>query len=69
MPNDRDSEADVRGLLKSLAYQFDTDLVKVDQKTSNASRITKVPGTWARKGSNTTERPHRRAKVLFEVRQ
>jgi hypothetical protein len=30
----------------------------------NASRIVKVPGTWARKGPNTTARPHRQSPLL-----
>ncbi len=38
--------------------------VKVDSTTFNASRIIKLPGTWARKGEATADRPHRLAKIL-----
>jgi hypothetical protein len=58
----------VKGLvertLHELANKFNNGIVAVDTVVYNASRITKVPGTIARKGQNTTERPHRMAVVL-----
>lgn len=54
----------VRRVLNALGVLFDTDLVKIDRKVFNPSRIAKLPGTLARKGEDTAERPHRRAKVL-----
>jgi hypothetical protein len=38
--------------------------VDVDVKVYNPSRIMKVPGTWSRKGTATSDRPHRRSAVI-----
>jgi hypothetical protein len=54
----------IERVLKALAAQFDSDRVKIDRTVFNASRICKLPGTLARKGDNTKDRPHRRAKLL-----
>ena len=58
----------VKGLveraLHELANKFNNGIVDVDTVVYNASRINKVPGTIARKGQNTTERPHRMAVVV-----
>jgi hypothetical protein len=50
--------------LAVLAGRFDTPAAKVDRTVFNASRIMKAPGTWARKGPNTTARPHRQSRVM-----
>ena len=49
----------VRDCLKALKARFSDDAVKVDLAVSNAGRIARIPGTWNRKGPNTTDRPHR----------
>jgi hypothetical protein len=63
-----DLAADDNGLVKrvltALAKKFDSDAAKVDTKVFNPARIVKLPGTMARKGDGTPERPHRRAKLL-----
>ena len=64
LPNDEKTKALVEGALHELADKFNNDIVAVDTVVFNASRITKVPGTIARKGLNTAERPHRMAVVL-----
>lgn len=64
LPNDEVHKKLVEGALRELAEKFNNDIVAVDTVVFNASRITKVPGTIARKGENTTERPHRMAEVL-----
>ena len=64
LPNDAVHKKLVEGALSELAEKFNNDIVAVDTVVFNASRITKVPGTIARKGENTTERPHRIAEVL-----
>jgi hypothetical protein len=38
--------------------------LSIDQTVFNPGRISKVYGTWARKGDNTQERPHRIARIL-----
>jgi len=64
LPNDEKTKALIEGALHELADRFNNDIVAVDTVVYNASRITKVPGTIARKGENTAERPHRMAVVL-----
>jgi hypothetical protein len=38
--------------------------VAFDANTHTASRMLKVPGTWAKKGTTTADRPYRRAEIL-----
>lgn len=64
LPNDDASRDRVKALLGELALEFNTDAVKVDTAVYNASRITKVPGTVARKGEESEGRPYRMARVL-----
>ena len=64
VPNDEESTALVRTTLTNLAEQFNTATVGIDTTVSNASRITKVPGTIMRKGIETEDRPYRMAKVI-----
>jgi len=54
----------VQSLLKQLAAEFDNATVKIDTTVFNASRITKVVGTIARKGMESQGRPYRMAQVL-----
>jgi hypothetical protein len=54
----------IRESLRALAHLFDTATVKVDQVVFNPARICKLPGSVTCKGTATTERPHRRAKML-----
>jgi energy-coupling factor transporter ATP-binding protein EcfA2 len=60
----------VENLLEALGTKFDTDAVKVDRGVFNASRISKIPGTMARKGDDlrgvpaVEDRPHRRAEIV-----
>lgn len=56
--------ANVESLLKGLAAQFNNDVVGIDTSVFNASRITKVIGTIARKGEESEGREFRRAKML-----
>ena len=62
--NDDESKQYVQSLLKSLAAEFDNDTVKIDTTVFNASRITKVVGTVARKGLESDGRPYRMARVV-----
>lgn len=64
LPNNEKTKVLVEGALHKLANKFNNDIVAIDTVVSNASRITKVPGTIAHKGPNTAERPHRMAVVL-----
>lgn len=64
VPNDEASTALIRDTLKNLAAKFNTETMGIDTMVSNASRITKVPGTFARKGVETADRPYRMARVI-----
>lgn len=60
-----DSTTDpLAGLLRCLKARFDTPGAEIDPSVFNASRIMKVPGTPARKGTHSAERPHRVSAVL-----
>lgn len=54
----------VERALKALARMHDTPEASLDTSVFNPSRIMKIPGTWARKGDSTADRPHRMARVL-----
>jgi len=62
--NDDESKQYVHSLLKSLAAAFDNNVVKIDTSVFNASRVTKVVGTLARKGLESESRPYRMAVVI-----
>lgn len=54
----------IADLLSVLDMWFSTDAVKIDTSVSNPARITKLYGTRARKGANTTERPYRVSQII-----
>ena len=64
IPNNEKTKVLVEDALHELANKFNNGIVAVDTVVFNASRITKVPGTIARKGQNTAARPHRMAVIL-----
>lgn len=69
LPNDKLSQQICRDVLKTLASKFDTAEVHVDQAVHNAARISKLPGSYARKGEHSAERPHRLSRILFVPEQ
>ena len=64
LPNDADSLAIVSGVLRTLKEKFSDDAVSIDTTVSNAARICRLYGTYARKGDSTADRPHRMARIL-----
>jgi hypothetical protein len=64
LANDDEATALVKGVLATLDALFSDERVTVDTANVNAARIWKLYGTCSRKGDNTPERPHRRAKLL-----
>lgn len=54
----------IHTFLKILNKLYGDSQCDVDVTVYNAARIWRVPGTWARKGDSTPDRPHRRARVL-----
>lgn len=69
LQNNEDNEKLIKRCLKALSAMFSTDTVKVDTANFNPSRICKLYGTMAQKGSNTTERPHRMARIDGDVKE
>jgi len=56
----------VSHVLQSLDERFSDDAVGIDTAVSNPARIWKLYGTWACKGDDVPERPHRLAKILHQ---
>ena len=63
-PNTPELTQKIRTLLQLLGDKFDNKHVKVDPGVYNASRITKVIGTTAKKGSESPGRPYRKVRIL-----
>lgn len=64
LPNDEKSTALVERVLRALDKLYSDDIVKIDVKNYNASRIWKAYGTTARKGANVADRPWRKSRIL-----
>jgi len=64
LPNDQPSQKLLSAALKALAARFDTDGATVDIGVHDAKRITKLYGSWARKGPHSIARPHRMARLV-----
>jgi hypothetical protein len=62
--NDEAGRALVEKCLKNLSNMFDTAGVKIDTTNSNPSRICKLHGTLAQKGTSTATRPHRMSRII-----
>jgi len=58
-PNDDETKRLLQTVLQILADKFNGDGIEIDRKVFNASRICRIPGTWARKGQNVPSNPHR----------
>lgn len=64
LPNDRETDDLVKACLKGLDLVKSDEHAHVDVSVVDPSRIWKLPGTMACKGSNTADRPHRRSYVI-----
>lgn len=64
MPNDDEHNDLIKRFLQSLSNMFSGDGVDIDEKVFNPARIDKLIGTWAKKGSDTKERPWRLAQFV-----
>ena len=64
MPNTPELTGKIRALLQLLGDKFDNKHVKVDRGVYNASRITKIIGTTAKKGIESPGRPYRKVRIL-----
>lgn len=59
LPRSPENDLVVKTILYALDKKFSNDKTGIDVVNCNPSRIFKLYGTWARKGDNTPERPHR----------
>jgi len=64
IPQTQEITQDVERFLKGLAKKFNNGIVGIDTSVYNASRITKVIGTIARKGVESEARPYRMARLV-----
>jgi hypothetical protein len=64
LPCDRLSQVVLGKLLKAVAAQSDRDGAAIDTGVHAANQRAKLPGSWARKGPDTPERPHRQARLV-----
>ena len=67
LENTEEHRALVQNCLKVLSMLFDNDAVSVDTTNYNPSRICKLHGTLAQKGSNSPERPHRFSRIFTNI--
>jgi len=64
LPNNADTTAAIKVLCVWLEKKYGSPAAHVDLKCGNAARLAKLPGTHARKGAHTQERPHRLAAFI-----
>lgn len=64
VPNTEEAKDVIKTTLTCLNELFGTSEIKIDTNVFNASRITKVVGTVARKGIASADRPYREAVML-----
>jgi len=60
-----DDDGLVKRCLTALAEQFDDDVVTIDQGVFNPARFWKLYRTLTCKGDDTSDRPHRMARILM----
>lgn len=64
LPKTDENENLIKRCLYALDERFSNDKVQIDKAVFNPSRVSKLYGTTARKGANTTTRPHRMSEML-----
>jgi hypothetical protein len=64
LPADEDTRTLLKSVLFGLSSRFSSPSVEIDKAVHDAPRISKLPGTWARKGPMSDDRPHRLAKLI-----
>jgi len=63
LPTSKEITSSIKQLLHSLKAKFSSNGLSVDTTVSNASRVTKIPGTLARRGTEITNHPYRVARI------
>lgn len=62
--NNEENRTLVERFLHTLDMLFSDEFAEVDTTVYNAARITKLYGTFSRKGANTEDRPHRISTII-----
>lgn len=62
--NNEENRTLLERFLHTLDMLFSDEFADVDTTVFNAARITKLYGTFSRKGANTEDRPHRISRIL-----
>jgi hypothetical protein len=63
LPNTDETTTAIREILRNLKATFSANGLCVDTTVSNASRVTKLPGTLARRGTEIENHPYRVARI------
>ncbi len=66
LPADPFNKEVIKRCVYALGEKFSTAEVVIDRVTHDAARVFKLPGTMARKGPDTPERPHRMCRLVYE---
>lgn len=64
LPADESARDLCKAFLHKLREKFDGPGGKIDPKVYNAARITKLPGSWSRKGTEYPDRPYRPSRLV-----
>lgn len=64
LDNTEKNRKTIENCLKVINLFCQSDKVKIDTAVSNPSRVCKLYGTYANKGSDTEERPHRKSYIV-----
>lgn len=65
LPADEMTRLLIKRVLSTLADKWNTPEVEIDRAVHDANRISKLPGTWVRKGPDTRERPWRISRIKW----
>jgi hypothetical protein len=63
LPTSKEVTSSIKELLHTLKSTFSNNGFSVDTSVSNPSRVTKIPGTLARRGTELTNHPYRVARI------
>ena len=63
LPTSKEVTSAIKDLLQGLKSAFSNNGLSVDTTVSNPSRVTKLPGTLARRGTEITNNPYRVARI------
>lgn len=69
LTNDTEHRDLVSGFLKALDKKFSGELGDIDTKMANARCISKMPGTWSRRGAKSKDRPWRMCHVVHAPKE